>query len=103
MAFLSNEQKFFWAKNLPSTEHISPGFYIPQTIRRNMKKNFVPFGSNVEKKPKVEFSNVPLNHSNNIYLINSDKYQFFHGKKRNRERFWFSICKRILEYNFLLS
>ena len=84
MAFLSNEQKFFWAKNLPSTEHISPGFYIPQTIHRNMKKNFVPFGSNVEKKPKVEFSNVPLNHSNNIYLINSDKYQFFHGKKRNK-------------------
>ena len=84
MAFLSNEQKFFWAKNLPSTEQISPGFYIPQTVQRNMKKNFVPFGSGAEKKTKFEFSNVPLNHSNNIYLINSDKYKFFHRKKGNK-------------------
>ena len=84
MAFLSNEQKFFWAKNLPSTEHISPGFYIPQTVHRKMKKNFVPFGSNVEKKTKVEFSNVPLNHSKNIYLLNSGKYKFFQGKKGNK-------------------
>ena len=50
MAFLSNEEKFFWAKSLPSTEYISPGFYIPQTICRKIKKSFVLFGSVAEKK-----------------------------------------------------
>ena len=84
MAFLCNEEKFFWAKNLPSTEQISPGFYIPQTIHRNMKKNFVPFGSSVEKKSKAQLNNIPLNHSKNIYLINPDKYRYF--KKKNNKK-----------------
>ena len=69
MAFLSNEEKFFWAKNLPSTEYISPGFYIPQTIHRKMKNSFVPFGSGVEKRAKEKISKIPLNHSKNINLI----------------------------------
>ena len=81
MAFLSNEEKFFWAKNLPSTEHISPGFYIPQTIHRKMKNSFVPFGSGVEKKTKVEFNNIPLNHSKNIYFFNSENRRIFNYKK----------------------
>ena len=76
MAFLSNEEKFFWAKNLPSTECISPGFYIPQTIHRKMKNSFVPFGSGVNKSIKVEFNNIPLNHSKNIYFFNSEKRGF---------------------------
>ena len=76
MAFLSNEEKFFWAKNLPSTECISPGFYIPQTIHRKMKNSFVPFGSGVDKSTKVEFNNIPLNHSKNIYFFNSEKRGF---------------------------
>ena len=49
MAFLCNEDKFFWVKNLPSTEQISPGFYIPQSIHRKIKRNYAPFGSNVKK------------------------------------------------------
>ena len=84
MAFLSNEEKFFWAKNLPSTEHISPGYYIPQTIHRKMKNSFVPFGSSVEKKTKVKFNNVPLNHSNNIYYFNFEKKRFLNSKKGNK-------------------
>ena len=86
MAFLSNEEKFFWAKHLPSTEHISPGFYIPQTIHRKMKNCFVPFGSGVEKKTKVKFNNIPLNHSNNIYFFNSEKKKIFNSKKRNNNK-----------------
>ena len=81
MAFLSNEEKFFWAKNLRSTEYISPGFYIHQTIHRKMKNSFVPFGSGVEKKTKVEFNNIPLNHSKNIYFFNSEKRRIFNSKK----------------------
>ena len=69
MAFLCNEEKFFWTKNLPSTEHISPGFYIPQTIHRKMKKSFAPFGSSVEKKSKTKMNEIPLNHSKNIIQI----------------------------------
>ena len=78
MAFLCNENKFFWAKNLPSTEQISPGFYIPQSIHRKIKKSYVPFGSKVEKDIKPKFDYIPLNHSNNIYLFNSSN-----NKKRN--------------------
>ena len=84
MAFLCNEPKFFWPKNLPSTEQISPGFYIPQTIHRKLKKNFVPFGSSVDKKLKVELNNIPLNHSKNIYLFNADKYRYLY-KNYNRK------------------
>ena len=84
MAFLCNEPKFFWPKNLPSTEQISPGFYIPQTIHRKLKKNFVPFGSSVDKKLKVELNNIPLNHSKNIYLFNADKYRYLY-KTYNRK------------------
>ena len=83
MAFLSNQEKFFWAKNLPSTEHISPGFYIPQTIHRKMKNNFVPFGSSVEKKPKDKFNNIPLNHSKNIYLFVPERRKIFNSTKYN--------------------
>jgi hypothetical protein len=81
MAFLSNEEKFFWAKNLPSTECISPGFYIPQTIHRKMKNSFVPFGSGVDKSTKVEFNNIPLNHSKNIYFLIQRKEDFQISKK----------------------
>ena len=84
MAFLSNEEKFFWAKNLPSTEYISPGFYIPQTICRKIKKSFVPFGSGVDKKQKDKLSDIPLNHSKNIYLFNSGKFIFSNDKKRKK-------------------
>ena len=90
MAFLSNEEKFFWAKNLPSTEYISPGFYIPQTIHRKMKNSYVPFGSGVDKKPKIEFNNIPLNHSKNIYFFNfenrgfSDSQKNFNNQKKIR-------------------
>ena len=83
MAFLSNEEKFFWAKHLPSTEQISPGFYIPQTIHRKMKNNFVPFGSSVEKTSKDIFNNIPLNHSKNIYFFNAEKRKMFHSTKSN--------------------
>ena len=89
MAFLSNEEKFFWAKSLPSTEYISPGFYIPQTICRKIKKSFVPFGSGAEKKGKEIISKIPLNHSKNIYLFNMNKYRFFYdktGKKNNNKK-----------------
>ena len=89
MAFLSNEEKFFWAKSLPSTENISPGFYIPQTICRKIKKSFVPFGSGEEKKKKEIISKIPLNHSKNIYLFNMNKYRFFYdktGKKNNNKK-----------------
>ena len=55
MAFLCKEDKFFWVKNLPSTEQISPGFYIPQSIHRKIKKSYVPFGSNVQKDSKQKY------------------------------------------------
>ena len=84
MAFLSKEEKFFWAKNLPSTEYISPGFYIPQTISRKIKKSFVPFGSGVEKRAKEKISKIPLNHSKNIYFFNSGKFKFFNDKNWNK-------------------
>jgi len=71
MAFLCKEDKFFWVKNLPSTEQISPGFYIPQSIHRKIKKSYVPFGSNVQKDSKQKYDYIPLYHSNNIYLFNS--------------------------------
>lgn len=89
MAFLCNEEKFFWTKNLPSTEHISPGFYIPQTIHRKMKKSFAPFGSSVEKKTKTKMNEIPLNHSKNIYLFNYEKNKFSVGKnlkKKNNKK-----------------
>ena len=78
MAFLCNEDKFFWVKNLPSTEQISPGFYIPQSIHRKIKRNYAPFGSNVKKDSKSKFDYIPLNHSNNIYIFN------FNNKTKNR-------------------
>ena len=84
MAFLSKQEKFFWAKNLPSTEYISPGFYIPQTISRKIKKSFVPFGSGVEKRAKEKISKIPLNHSKNIYFFNSGKFKFFNDKNWNK-------------------
>ena len=83
MAFLSKQEKFFWAKNLPSTEYISPGFYIPQTIFRKIKKSFVPFGSGVEKRSKEKLSKIPLNHSKNIYIFNSGKFKFINDVKGN--------------------
>ena len=83
MAFLYNEDKFFWVKNLPSTEQISPGFYIPQSIHRKIKKSYVPFGSKVEKDLKPKFDYIPLNHSKNIYLFNNNNNnnQLFNDKK----------------------
>ena len=78
MAFLCKEDKFFWVKNLPSTEQISPGFYIPQSIHRKIKRNYAPFGSNVKKDSKSKFDYIPLNHSNNIYIFN------FNNKTKNR-------------------
>ena len=72
MSFLCKQEKFFWAKNLPSTEHISPGFYISQSVKRKLRKNYAPFGSNVQKGTKQEFDYIPLNHSNNIYFFNNN-------------------------------
>ena len=73
MAFLCNEDKFFWVKNLPSTEQISPGYYIPQSIQRKVKRSYFPFGSNVQKETKKKYDYIPLNHSKNIYLFNFEK------------------------------
>ena len=70
MAFLCNEEKFFCLIYLPSTEQISPGFYIPQTIHRKIRKSYAPFGSNVKKESKTKVDLIPLNHSKNIYLFN---------------------------------
>lgn len=89
MAFLCNENKFFWVKNLPSTEQISPGFYIPQSIHRKIKKSFVPFGSNVQKEAKIKIDDIPLNHSKNIYLFNMNdnkKIPFNKNNKQNLDR-----------------
>ena len=49
MAFLSNEEKFFFPHKIPSTELIGPGQYIMQTENRKIRQNLAPFGSNVEK------------------------------------------------------
>ena len=49
MAFLSNEEKFFFPHKIPSTELIGPGQYIMQTENRKIRQNIAPFGSNVEK------------------------------------------------------
>ena len=84
MAFLSKEDKFFWVKNLPSTEYICPGFYIPQSIHRKIKKSFAPFGSNVQRGTKEVFDYIPLNHSNNIFLFNTK--QKFSPRKKNTQQ-----------------
>jgi len=84
MAFLSKEDKFFWVKNLPSTEYICPGFYIPQSIHRKIKKSFAPFGSNVQRGTKEVFDYIPLNHSNNIFLFNTK--QKFLPRKTNTQQ-----------------
>lgn len=77
MAFLCNEEKFFKTKNLPSTEQIGPGYYISQSVKRNIKKSYKPFGSGVCKNIKPNICNIPLNHSKNIYLFNpNDKLKF---------------------------
>ena len=83
MAFLYNEDKYFRANNLPSTQKISPGFYIPQSINRKIKKNYAPFGSSSEKISKLKSDYIPLNHSNNIYLFNSNN-KFLAKKKYNQ-------------------
>ena len=70
MAFLCNEAKFFKTKNLPSTEQIGPGYYISQSVKRNIKKSYKPFGSGVSKNIKPNIDNIPLNHSKNIYCPN---------------------------------
>ena len=84
MAFLSKEDKFFWVKNLPSTEYICPGFYIPQSIHRKIKKSFAPFGSNVQRAAKEVFDYIPLNHSNNIFLFNT-KQKFLPRKTKPQQ------------------
>ena len=86
MAFLCKEEKFFWTKNLPSTEQISPGFYIPQSIHRRIKKCYVPFGSNVQKDIKQKFDDIPLNHSKNIYLFNSNNKNLFNFNNIKKDR-----------------
>ena len=98
MAFLCNEDRFFWAKNLPSTEQISPGFYIQQTIHRKIRKNYAPFGSNVKKdsKPKIDY--IPLNHSKNIYLFNfnnNNKTNNKHEKQYLNRNININILKQI--------
>ena len=90
MAFLCNEDKFFWVKNLPSTEEISPGYYIPQSIHRKTKKSYVPFGSNVQKESKQKYDYIPLYHSNNIYFFNSNnknKKGLIYGNKKKYKSF----------------
>ena len=98
MAFLYNEEKFFWVKNLPSTEQISPGFYIPQSIHRKIKKSYVPFGSKVEKDLKPKFDYIPLNHSKNIYLFNNNNNnnQLFNNiKNKNNYNNYSNIIRNI--------
>ena len=85
MAFLCNEDKFFWVQHLPSTEQISPGYYIPQSIHRKTKKSYVPFGSNVQKDSKQKYDYIPLCHSNNIYLFNSNNINR-NGFKKNKKK-----------------
>jgi hypothetical protein len=71
-------------KNLPSTEYICPGFYIPQSIHRKIKKSFAPFGSNVQRAKKEVFDYIPLNHSNNIFLFNT-KQKFLPRKTKPQQ------------------
>ena len=110
MAFLCKEAKFFWAKNLPSTEQICPGFYIPQSIHRKIKKSFVPFGSNVQKDIKQKFDDIPLNHSKNInlfqsnnkYLLNFNTQKYRNTKVLKRLKTQDDIPKEEVKKNYLI-
>ena len=64
MAFLSNEEKFFFPHKIPSTELIGPGQYIMQTENRKIRQNLAPFGSNVEKLSSYSQKN--SKNSNNL-------------------------------------
>ena len=66
MAFLSNEEKFFFPHKIPSTELIGPGQYIMQTENRKIRQNIAPFGSSVEKFS----SNSQKNNKNSSNLNN---------------------------------
>ena len=88
------KKNFFW-KTIYQVlnEYIHNFISIKQFIEK--WKKFCVFGSEIEKKKKVEFNNIPLNHSKNIYFFNSEKRRIFNSKKKHYNKKKIKLIKKI--------